>query len=736
MFSCGITCQAPSSQKQDQMYKRIIIGLVLFLCYPGTAAIAQQLIAVETQHLQLLFTVNKDGKLYQRYLGEKLVNKSDYPRIDQGKQEAFIGAGTHDLFEPAISLTHADGNPSLELKFDQINTSREDKNVEITSFTLKDPKYPVTVILHIAAYYQEDILKSWTEIRHEESKPLTLTSFASAMLHFDANKYWLTHFHGDWAKEMRMDEEELTSGMKILDSKLGTRANMYQAPFFFLSLNEPSGETSGEVIAGTLAWTGNFRFAFEIDEQHALRVIGGMNSYASAYALLPGKPFITPALIFTYSKQGKGQVSRNFHQWARNYGVLDGNKPRMVLLNNWEATGFDFNEQQLGTLFDHAHDLGADLFLLDDGWFANKYPRNDDHAGLGDWEVNKKKLPNGIGHLVKEATDKGVKFGIWVEPEMVNPKSELYEKHPDWILKLPNREEHYYRNQLVLDLVNPKVQDFVFNTLDQLLTSAPGIAYIKWDCNRMMTNAYSPYLKNNQSALYIEYTRSLYKVLDRLRFKYPHLPMMLCSGGGGRADYGALRYFTEFWPSDNTDGLERVYIQWGYSYFFPSFTISSHVTSWGKQSLKFRTDVAMMGRMGYDIDLEKLSTEEMQFSRNAVKNYKRLNTVIAGGGLYRIISPYKENRAVLMYVSPEKSKAVLFAYTLHTRYGERFPVVKLEGLDGQKQYKIEEINLPEGASSQIAGNNQVFSGDYLMKIGLPVSSGNELTSVVLEITAE
>ncbi len=736
MFSCGITCQAPSSQKQDQMYKRIIIGLVLFLCYPGTAAIAQQLIAVETQHLQLLFTVNKDGKLYQRYLGEKLVNKSDYPRIDQGKQEAFIGAGTHDLFEPAISLTHADGNPSLELKFDQVNTSREDKNVEITSFTLKDPKYPVTVILHIAAYYQEDILKSWTEIRHEESKPVTLTNFASAMLHFDANKYWLTHFHGDWAKEMRMDEEELTSGMKILDSKLGTRANMYQAPFFFLSLNEPSGETAGEVIAGTLAWTGNFRFAFEIDEQHALRVIGGMNSYASAYALLPGKPFITPALIFTYSKQGKGQVSRNFHQWARNYGVLDGNKPRMVLLNNWEATGFDFNEQQLGTLFDHAHDLGADLFLLDDGWFANKYPRNDDHAGLGDWEVNKKKLPNGIGHLVKEATDKGVKFGIWVEPEMVNPKSELYEKHPDWILKLPNREEHYYRNQLVLDLVNPKVQDFVFNTLDQLLTSAPGIAYIKWDCNRMMTNAYSPYLKNNQSALYIEYTRSLYKVLDRLRLKYPHLPMMLCSGGGGRADYGALRYFTEFWPSDNTDGLERVYIQWGYSYFFPSFTISSHVTSWGKQSLKFRTDVAMMGRMGYDIDLEKLSTEEMQFSRNAVKNYKRLNTVIAGGDLYRIISPYKENRAVLMYVSPEKSKAVLFAYTLHTRYGERFPVVKLEGLDGQKQYKIEEINLPEGASSQIAGNNQVFSGDYLMKIGLPVSSGNELTSVVLEITAE
>jgi alpha-galactosidase len=353
---------------------------------------------------------------------------------------------------------------------------------------------------------------------------------------------------------------------------------------------------------------------------------------------------------------------------------------------------------------------------------------------LGDWQENKTKLPNGIGHLVKTATGKNVKFGIWVEPEMVNPKSELYEKHPDWILKLPNREEDYFRNQLVLDLVNPKVQDFVFGVLDNMLTTNPGIAYIKWDCNRMITNGFSPYLKDNQSALYIEYTRSLYQVLKRLRTKYPHLPIMLCSGGGGRVDYGALPYFTEFWPSDDTDAFERVFIQWGYSYFFPSFTVANHVTSWGKQSLKFRTDVAMMGRLGYDIDLDKFSEAEWKFSQQAIINYKHLYPVISHGDLYRLISPYNENRAVLMYADSLQTKAVLFAYNLHTRYGEDFEPVKLQGLNPAKKYKLNEINVEEGKSSSF--NNKIYTGDYLMKVGLPVSQGRELSSIIIELTAE
>jgi alpha-galactosidase len=264
------------------------------------------------------------------------------------------------------------------------------------------------------------------------------------------------------------------------------------------------------------------------------------------------------------------------------------------------------------------------------------------------------------------------------------------------------------------------------------MTKHPEIAFIKWDCNRMITNGYSPYLKENQSHLYIDYVNALYKVFDRMRQKYPHLPVMLCSGGGGRVDYGALKYFTEFWPSDNTDGLERVFIQWGYSNFYPSITSCNHITSWGKQSLKFRTDVAMMGKMGYDIPVKKMTEQELKFSQNAVVNYKRLNSTIWFGDLYRLISPYDESRAVLMYVSSEKNKAVLFSYTLNPRYGESFQKVRLQGLDPAKMYKVEETNI--NLRQNFMESGKVFSGDFLMKVGLEVSSNTSLNSIVLEIT--
>ena len=510
---------------------------------------------------------------------------------------------------------------------------------------------------------------------------------------------------------------------------------MYQTPVFFLSLNEKSDENNGELIAGTLGWSGNFQFLFEVDEKGSLRVMSGINPFASEYTLEPGKTFKTPSFIFTYSNHGKGLASRNLHHWAMNYGILDGTKSRLTLLNNWETTGFNFDEKKLTDILDDTKKLGLDLFLLDDGWFANKYPRNNDRAGLGDWQENKAKLPDGLGYLVKEAENKGVKFGIWIEPEMVNPKSELYENHPDWILKLPNRPEHYYRNQLVLDLTNPQVQEFVYNVVDGMLTNYPGIAFIKWDCNRMMTNSYSVYLKDKQSHLYIDYVNSLYRVLDRLRKKYPHLPIMMCSGGGGRVDYGALRYFTEFWASDNTDPVERIYIQWGYSYFFPSFSVCNHITSWGKQSLKFRTDVAMMGKMGYDIKVNEMTENELKFSQDAIINYKRLSDLIWHGDLYRLISPYEENRAVLMYINPAKNKAVLFAYTLNSRFGETFNLVKLQGLDQAKTYKIQEINVSnDGRRFGPSESGKSYTGDYLMKIGLNVGSGAALTSAVFEIT--
>jgi alpha-galactosidase len=693
-------------------------------------------IIIETKNAALVLTVGGNQRLNQSYLGKKL-SAGEYQQL-RGGREVYLTAGMENQFEPAIRMIHADGNPSLELRFVSTKTVTN-KNVSRTDITLMDSVYKTEVVLHYTTYYNEDVFSCSSSIRQQEKKPVMLTQYASSLLHFTADNYWLTQFHGDWAREMNMVEEKLSNGIKSIESKLGTRTNFYQTQVFFLSLNKPSTENDGELIAGTLGWTGNFKFSFEVDQRNGLRVLSGINPYASEYNLQPGETFNTPEFIFTYSSQGKGQASRNFHRWARNYGVLDGNSPRMTLLNNWEATHTSFTETRLVELFDEGKKLGIDLFLLDDGWFGNTFPRNDDKAGLGDWQEDKKKLPGGLGYLVKEAEKKGIKFGIWLEPEMVNPKSELYRQHPDWILKLPNRQENYGRNQLILDLINPAVQDFVFHIVDDMMTKDPGIAFIKWDCNRSMTNAYSPYLKEKQTHLFIEYTRSLYKVMERIRAKYPHLPIMLCSGGGGRTDYAALKYFTEFWPSDNTDGLERIYIQWGYSYFFPSNTISAHVTSMGKQqSLKFRTDVAMMGKMGYDIRVNNFTAQELQFSNEAVKTYNRISNVIWFGDLYRLISPYDENRAVLMYVGENKGKAILFNYFTNTRRQDIFSRVLLQGLDPLKRYRIKEINLfPETKSAQ-PDNDKVFTGEYLMKIGLNLAPGRalSLSSTVFEITEE
>ena len=719
--------------------------------YSSIQAQENPMIRIETENSSLVFKVGKDQKLYQTYVGIKLNNSSEYEAISRENTKKFVvndgnplidlrhsaypTFGTTNLFEPAIRITHNDGNPSLELEYQNHSTQKIDENCIETIIKLKDPQYPVYVNLHYKTFYNENVIESWTEIQHQEKKPVMLYNYASSALHLDADKYWLTQFYSDVVEEVRMEESQLTRGIKIIDSKLGVRTNMFASPSFFLSLNSKSGENTGEVIAGTIAWSGNFKYTFDIDNNNELRIISGINEFASEYSLEPGKIFKTPAFIYTFSNEGKGLASRNLHAWARKHGLKDGEKPRLTLLNNWETTFFDFDENKLTNMFTDAKTLGVDMFLLDDGWFGNKYPRSGSTSGLGDWQATKKKLPNGIGFLMDQATKTGVKFGIWIEPEMINEKTELYEKHPDWVLSLPNRTKDIYRTQLVLDLCNPKVQDFVFNVVDDIMQTKSGVAFFKWDCNRMMTNAYSTYLKNQQSHLFIEYTNGLYKVLDRIKTKYPNLPMMLCAGGGGRVDYGMLNYFTEFWASDNTDPFDRVFIQWGYSYFYPSLATCNHVTSMGNQSIKFKTDVAMMGKLGFDIHVGGLKENELKYCQDAVANYKRLSPVIWQGDLYRLISPYEDSRAVLMYVNENKTQSVLFSYTLHPLTDPNYSSVRLEGLDAKKRYKVKEINVMPQARNTFEESGNVYSGDFLMKIGLKVSSSWQQTSVVLEITA-
>ncbi|MDR1103094.1 MAG: alpha-galactosidase [Tannerella sp.] len=705
---------------------------LLFAAALPAAAGERQTVHIATEHVSLIYRTGDDGRLYQTYLGEKLRHASDPAHLPE-LGEAYLTHGMEDYFEPAVRMLHSDGNPSLLLKYVSHETNALQPDVTETVVRLQDDRYPVEVKLRFVAYAKVDVITACTEISHREKKPVTLYRYASSLLHFDRARYFLTEFTGDWAHEANMTETPLTFGRKVLDSKLGSRANMFCSPFFLLSLDREADENSGQVFFGTIGWTGNFRFTFEVDQKNRLRLLSGINPYASEYALSPGETFRTPEFIFTYSAEGKGRASRNFHRWARSYRLKDGEGSRLTLLNNWEATYFDFNEEKLLTLMDEAVKLGVDMFLLDDGWFGNRYPRSSDRQGLGDWEETADKLPNGVGRLVGEATAKGIRFGIWIEPEMVNPKSELYEKHRDWVIHLPNREEYYFRNQLVLDLSNPAVRDYVFSVVDRLMTQYPGIAYFKWDCNSPVTNIYSPWLKDRQSHLYIEHVRGLYNVLERVRAKYPDLPMMLCSGGGGRSDYEALKYFTEFWPSDNTDPVERIFIQWGYSHFFPSKTLSAHVTSWGRQSVKFRTDVAMTGKLGFDIRIDELTPDEQTVCRDAVKNFKRLEDVLLNGDLYRLVSPYEGEHAALMYVGEEAKKAVLFAFDLHPRYAGQTATLRLAGLQPDRQYELQEINLPPGVESRLRCHGRRYSGDYLMKVGIPVFSNNPTVSHVIEI---
>ncbi len=727
-----------------------LLTTILLILFSIPFSIGQNVtIPIETENVATVLKTDENNRLKMVYFGKSLSDGNEYNQTGDvfnfrsegaaSNNNAYAVAGIDNNFvEPAIAVIHVDGNNSLDLLYDSHTTSKTADGAILTTVTLKDPVYPFVVDLHYKAWKDKDVIEQWNVIRHTEKGNVILNKYASANLYLNNKDYHLTSYNGAWAKEMQPVETHLRQGMHTIESRLGTREHLLTSPNFMLSLDGKSTETSGTVMMGQLAWTGNFALQFETDVNKNLHIVAGINPYQSAYHLKPNTPFETPRFIYTLSFEGKGKGSRNLQDWLREHNLLDGQGERLTLLNNWEATYFDFDQDKLVSLFGGAKELGVDMFLLDDGWFANKYPRNDDTAGLGDWDVNKKKLPDGVPFLVRAAEKEGVKFGIWIEPEMVNPESELYENHPDWVIKQEQRPEIYFRSQLVLDLTNPEVQDFVFGVVDDLFTENPTLAFIKWDCNAPIFNGHSSYLEREnipQSHLYVEYSRGLQSVLERIRAKYPKVPMMLCSGGGGRSDYNLLKYFTEFWLSDNTDPLERVFMQWNYSYYYPAITMCNHVTNWSKdKSLKYRVDVASMGKLGFDIRANELSERDMKFAQQTVANYNDYKDVLWHGDMYRLVDPYENDMASLMYVNEQKTEAVMFSYLTNWRYLAETSTrpVKLKGLDKDKRYRVTEINLYEGERSPV-DHQKVYSGEFLMNVGFNPMVDSYRASVVIKI---
>lgn len=715
--------------------------LFALLLWVAIYANAVEYIPITTKNTCLLLKVNDKNRLEQTYFGKLIEGLDEMKNIDLETFSAYSTFGTAHIYEAALRAIQADGNTSTELSYVSSSNEKKEDNIIHTVISLKDDHYDLFVDIHYNAYQQEDILEQWVEIKNGQKKRIKLTDFASSDLSFNASTYFVSQFHGDWATEMNITEQKLEEGIKIIDSKLGVRTNQLTHPCFMLSLDKQAEENSGEIIGGTLAWPGNFRFSFEVDNFKKLRILSGANPYASEYTLEKNETFKTPAFLFTYSDRGTGKMTRDFHRWARKYGIKNGDKERSVLLNNWEATYFDFDEAKLTKIIDDASKMGFELFLLDDGWFGKKYPRNADNAGLGDWQTNTDKLPNGIPFLIEECKKKGIKFGIWVEPEMVNPKSELYEKHPDWVISQPHRERTEQRNQLILDLNNPEVQAFVFNTVDDILQKNPGISYVKWDCNRYVFNSGSPYLPaDKQSHLFFDYPKHLLAIMNKISSKYPDVTFMACSGGGGRIDYGSMPHFDEYWISDNNDPLQRLFTQWGAQYFFPTVGLASHVSveknhiTGRSFSLKTRFDLAMAAKLGMDLQPSQMTEKEYEFSKNAIQTYKEIRKTVLHGDLYRILSPYKNNRSVYMYVNDQQSEAIVFNFMIRKEVYPKTPTFTLQGLDPAKKYRLEEINKdPSDWSRFTKYDGKTFSGEYLMTVGLNFTMYNEYETMLIRI---
>ncbi|MBQ4224322.1 MAG: alpha-galactosidase, partial [Prevotella sp.] len=514
-------------------------------------------VVVETPNISLVLDA-ENGKAPQYvYFGNKL-KTGDVSRIQAptgGRMDAYPAYGLNTPAEAAIAMRHADGNLSTALRTTGVSTSKEE-HATVTTITMEDPAYPVTVKLNYRAYNDVDMIEAWSDITNNEKGTVTLTTFASAMLPVRRGDVWVSHLYGSWANEARLVEEPLQPGVFMVKNKDGSRNSHTDHAEVMLSLDGKARENQGDVIGAALCYSGNYRIMIDTDDTEYHYLFAGINEDNSEYHLKKGETFTTPALALTFSQEGLSGASRNFHKWGRKYKLMHGDKERKILLNSWEGVYFDINQQGMDQMMADIASMGGELFVMDDGWFGDKYPRKTDNSSLGDWVVDKQKLPEGIEGLLRDAKKNGVKFGIWIEPEMGNTVSELYEKHPDWIIKAPKRDAVLGRGgtQVILDMANPKVQDFVFGIVDDLLTKYPEIDYIKWDANMPILNHGSQYLKaEDQSHLYIEYHRGFEKVCQRIRSKFPEVTIQACASGGGRANWGVLPYFDEFWVSDNTD---------------------------------------------------------------------------------------------------------------------------------------------------------------------------------------
>lgn len=625
---------------------------------------------------------------------------------------AFPTYGEGDPYLPApLRITHDDGTLTTRLTVRSIRRDERSDGERIV-ITLADESVGLTVDMHIRTHPVSGVVEQHLVIQHDQAGPVVLHDYDSICpLLLVAETAELVQFGGSgWADEWCWTTQHVGPGTTSLTSLGGLQPHLQRSPVALLSPNGPAGERDGDVIGVSVAWGGNTRIDLDVrpsaqpDAPRSLRLRAGANPYGAQYVLDPGESFVTPVVAWTWSESGRQELTRRFHDWTRARVVRDPERIRPIVANNWEATFFDFDQDRIVDLIGRSAAVGADLFLLDDGWFGTTYPRDDDTTSLGDWDADPAKLPEGLAPLARAAVDQGIGFGIWVEPEMVNPVSDLHAQHPDWVLR-DRRDPRLHRNQLVLDTLQPEVREFAARAVDRALAHDPAITYVKWDANRPITDPGSSALGSDRQAnVWVDHVLATWDLMDEVARRHPDVQMMLCASGGGRTDHGTLRHFHEFWTSDNTDPVARIRMQWACGHFFPASTMAAHVTRWGERPLGFACAVALSGRFGFDLDLSGLSVDDLAVCRRAADWAHRTQDLVQVGELIRLVSPVEGDgsRAALAFMAPDRSRAVAVAYQLDEPNGAG-PALSLTGLDPTSHYEVISTDLsgrPESLGSR------------------------------------
>ena len=647
---------------------------------------------------------------------------------------AYPTFGEDPFTAPALRITNSSGVLSTRLVCDGFERGRHDGG-ETLDIHLHDDAEPVDAHIRLKGWDAEGIVEQWVEITNTQEAPITLHEAAAASPALAGSDPRLDHFTADWGAEFVHVHDRLTAGNKVLEARAITRPAHELPPYVRFCPDGPATETDRHVLAASLAWGGNARITFEVGRHNLLRASFGHLPTGAEYVLEPGETFLTPHVVFAWSAAGTRPLTQRLHRWVRHEILRDGARERPIVVNNWEATGFDFDAARLKRFCTETAEFGGEVFLLDDGWFGNEFARNDDTMGLGDWEPNATKFPNGLAEVGAAAADAGVRFGIWVEPEMVNPDSVLYREHPDWVVAEPGRDRRTERNQLQLDLCRQEVADFVVGLLDDVLDPAIGADFIKWDANRMVTEPGSSALAPDRQGNWpVDVVWATWAAMDRAVAAHPDVEMMLCASGGGRMDLATLSRFHEVWLSDNTDPVDRVRMQWHASEFLPAAALAAHVTRWGQRPVDFACAVAMSARFGFDTNPDVLSDAERAICRRASGHYRRLRALIQQGDQLRLVSPETSPSAALAYVNPAQSEAVVFAYQLPERPTDqdRTPdQLRVDGLNSSLTYRVTPIDLNN--DDEVDSIDR--TGSQLADDGLSWHSSEPCTAAIWHLTA-